>query len=369
MPHYRVAFFNLLREDLADKGITLRVAYGGIPPFAKGRGGEVQLEWATQLEERSLSIGSRSINWRKTSAQALSSDLLILEDGLRNVDTYSYLARRRGSKLNAFWGHGRTRDRSVTAIEARAKRKLVNRADWFFAYTAGVATDLTHDGFDRSRITVLNNTFDVESLITARTAVSTAEVESFRSLHGLTAGHTALFLGGISESKNIETLVAAARLVAARDPQFRVVVAGDGPLRGLIENAAQPNGPLVPVGNAFDDSLKATIGSACDLMIAPGLVGLVAVDSFALGLPMVATPEWPQAPEFEYLEHNRNCLLTSATATGFAQATLRLIEDVELRQELRTNCLAAAPEFRLSGMVDRFSAGVLAALAAARTGR
>jgi len=369
MPHYRVAFFNLLREDLADKGITLRVAYGGIPPFAKGRGGEVQLEWATQLEERSLSIGSRSINWRKTSAQALSSDLLILEDGLRNVDTYSYLARRRGSKLNAFWGHGRTRDRSVTAIEARAKRSLVNRADWFFAYTAGVATDLNHDGFDRSRITVLNNTFDVESLITARTAVSSAEVESFRSLHGLTAGHTALFLGGISESKNIETLVAAARLVAARDPQFRVVVAGDGPLRGLIENAAQPNGPLVPVGNAFDDSLKATIGSACDLMIAPGLVGLVAVDSFALGLPMVATPEWPQAPEFEYLEHNRNCLLTSATATGFAQATLRLIEDVELRQELRTNCLAAAPEFRLSGMVDRFSAGVLAALAAARTGR
>ena len=369
MPHYRVAFFNRLREALDRNGLTLALSYGGIPPFAKGRGGDHQLDWATQLDEHSVAAGSRTINWRTTAAAALSSDLLILEDGLRNIDTYAYLARRRGTKLNAFWGHGRTRDRSVTAIEARIKRSLVNRGDWFFAYTAGVAEDLVQDGFAPNRLTVLQNTFDVESLITARDSVSSAETESFRSAHGLTLGHTALFLGGISESKNIATLIEAARLVAVRDPEFRVVVAGDGPLRGLIEQAAQPNGPFVPVGNAFDDSLKATIGSACDLMIAPGLVGLVAVDSFALGLPIVATADWHQAPEFEYLEHDRNCLLTSATAPAFAEATVRLINDVELRDRLKSNCLAAAPDFAIGGMVERFSAGVLAALAAGRAGQ
>ena len=369
MPHYRVAFFDLLREDLERNGITLRVSYGGVPPFAKGRGGDDQLDWATQLEEHSVAVGGRTINWRKTSPEAIDSDLLILEDGLRNVDTYAYLARRRGSKLTAFWGHGRTRDRSVTEVEARIKRTLVNRGDWFFAYTAGVAADLASDGFDPYRITVLTNTFDVESLSAARDAVSPAEAETFRSAHGLTAGHTALFLGGVSESKNIATLVESARLVSARDPEFRVVVAGDGPLRGLIDQVAVPNGPFVPVGSAFDDRLKATIGSACELMISPGLVGLVAVDSFALGLPIVATSEWHQAPEFEYLEHNRNCLLTPATTTDFADSILRLINDSELRLRLRSNCLAEAAEYRLADMVERFSAGVLAALDAGSTGR
>jgi len=371
MPHYRVRFFELLRESLAVHGIELLVAHGSDPHFATGRGDSVELGWATRLREFHTTIAGRQVNLRAPWRPALSADLLILEDGLRNLDTYLYLIARkpRAGRQTAFWGHGRTMDRPATARERRLKERLVRAGDWWFAYTRGSADHLASLGLPAERITEVGNTIDCSALVEARSSVDRLTVSRLREEHGLAPGHTALFIGGLSEAKNLAMLVEAARVAAAADPSFRLLVVGDGPDRDVVERAARECPAIRLLGPVFDHGGKAVLAAASDLMVLPGLAGLAVVDAFALGLPPIAVSPWHHAPEFEYLEDGRNCLITAPDAESFAAAIGRLIGDPGLRERLEGECGADAGQFASEAMVGRFSDGVLAALDSAPASR
>jgi glycosyltransferase involved in cell wall biosynthesis len=293
-----------------------------------------------------------------------------MEDGLRNLDTYLYLAGRKALRRPvAFWGHGRTMDKTVGEREEAFKRGLLRTGDWWFAYTAGVAEYLSGLGIPAGRITSLQNTFATESLIAAREQLLPAEAQRRRSQLGLTEGHSCLFIGGLSETKNLDLLIEAGRIAAARDPLLRVVVAGDGPQRPRLEGIAQAEDWLRVVGPVFEDREKALLAAACDLMAVPGLVGLVAIDSFALGIPIVAIEPWNHAPEFEYLRSGENSLIAGARPNEYAEALLRLLGDRQMTQRLAQACRADSARYTLDSMVSNFTGGVLAALEAGRRKR
>lgn len=371
MPHYRVRFFELLRETLAGSGVELLVAHGSDPHFAQGRGDEAELGWATRLPEAHLSIRGSNVTLRRPWGPALSADLLIVEDGLRNVDTYAYLAARRlrRDRPTAFWGHGRTMDRPAGGRARRLKERLLRSGDWWFAYTAGSAAHLRSIGIPAERITDVGNTIDTASLREAAANPDVAAIDSLRSGHGLTAGHTALFIGGLSATKNIPALIESARAVADRDPLFRLLVAGDGPDRELVEHASRECAAIRPLGPVLDAPGKAALGAVSDFMVLPGLTGLAIVDAFALGLPPIAVSPWDHAPEFEYLDDGSDCLVVEPTSAALAEAIGTMIDDPTMRERLAAGCLRKADGFTVEAMVERFSSGVLAALAAGRAGR
>ena len=77
----------------------------------------------------------------------------------------------------------------------------------------------------------------------------------------------------------------------------------------MVEEKAAGSSWLRYVGRAGDGE-KRLLGATASLLMNPGRVGLVAVDSFALGLP-IATTEWQlHAPEFDYLVPDDNALIT-----------------------------------------------------------
>ena len=362
MPQYRLEFFERLRSSLAASGIDLDLAYGGIPAYAEGRGDERSLAWARQLAERRLGLAGRSLSFREIWKPALAADLLIVEDGLRNLDTWAYLLSRKARRRPiAFWGHGRTTDKTVTGPEAALKEFLVKRGDWSFAYTKGTAEHLAGLGIPRSRVTILDNTFDTEELAAAAGSIESAEVDRLIDELGLTRGHSALYLGGLSESKNLELLIESSRIVAATDPLFKAVIAGAGPDRHRLESLAS-GAPVVFAGPVFDSRSKAALASACDFMALPGLVGLAAVDSFVLGLPVVAVSPWTHCPEFEYLRPGANSLVVAPDPGVYARALLSLVEDRELLGRLREGCAEDSGRYPLDSMVASFSSGVLGAL-------
>lgn len=368
LPQYRIEFFERLRDSLDRAGVDLSLAHGANPPFARNRGDDRTVAWAERLVERELRLGPKTIVYRNTWEPAVDADLLILEDGLRNVDTYVYLARRTAArKPTAFWGHGRTMDKSVGKVEQGVKRVLLRRADWWFAYTRGVRDGMIDEGLPAERITAVQNTFDTTALAEGRSQVTDEMVADRRSDLDLTKGHTVLFIGGLGPSKNLDLLVEAGRILAAADPLFRVVIAGSGPERERLERIAVNEPFLRLVGSVFEPVDKAVLAAACDLLAVPGLVGLVAIDSFVLGIPIVTVSPWNHAPEFEYLRDGENCVIAAPEAASYAAAIRSTLADPALLASLSAECSQDSSGYTLEAMVDNFAAGVCSALGLSRS--
>ncbi len=115
------------------------------------------------------------------------------------------------------------------------------------------------------------------------------------------------------------------------------------------------------VGRATGARL-AELAATAELVLAPGAIGLVAVDSFALRTPIVTT-NWPfHRPEAEYLVDGVNARITPNDVQGYADAVRRLLSADDEMEELRRGCAASSLRYTLEEMVSRFAGGVLEAL-------
>jgi glycosyltransferase involved in cell wall biosynthesis len=186
-----------------------------------------------------------------------------------------------------------------------------------------------------------------------------AAVAALRERHRLQPGRTALYVGGLDAPKRIPFLLQCARRVAAGLPGFKLLVAGDGVDRPLVEAVAgAPDSPVVALGHRAGQDV-ALLGAVSDVMLMPGRVGLCAVDSFALRTPIVTT-DWPwHAPEFEYLEHGRNAVVSRDDPQAYAVAVQQVLNDRSHLESLREACRKDAADYTADGMAERFCGGLL----------
>ncbi|MGW6097122.1 glycosyltransferase family 4 protein [Streptomyces sp. NPDC055157] len=376
LPSYRTRFFDRAQECLDARGVTLEVVHGPPPPGQDARRDAASCSCATEVPTtRLLTMGGTSVAWHRVGRRVASADAVVLEQALHSLEAFPLALRqrmaRRGRRLPAvaFWGHGRTYTRPVNSLEAHLKDALTKQGNWFFAYTEGGADHLARRGFPRSRITVVRNSVDTRALTQARDRACRpgteehGQAEALRERHGLTPHRTALFLGGLDAPKRIPFLLDCAMRIARELPGFRLLVAGEGMDRDLVDAAAnRPGSPVVPLGRVTG-ARTAALGAVSDVMLMPGRVGLCAVDSFALRTPIVAT-NWPwHAPEFEYLSHGHNALVVPDGPGAYSAAVVGLLRDGDRLASLRTACAQSAPEYTIEGMAGRFCDGVMGLLA------
>lgn len=361
LPQYRREFYERLHSLGMERGVQFDVYYGAAPPEWKARGDTISSPIATELPTRFFTVGRRSFIWKNTRSLfqgPRAYDLVIAEQAIRNLETYSILLFRRIPV--AFWGHGRTYTIKVSRLQERIKEALTRRVVWFFGYTdAGVESVVSH-GFPAGRTTVLRNTIDTSALMNAMAAVTSEARDDFVQKHDLTT-KTALYIGGLDEMKRIPFLLEAARRAHELEPDFRLVVAGKGTDQDAVIHAADESSFITYVGSVFGED-KALVLSACQVIANPGRVGLSAVDSFAAGIPIVTT-DWPlHAPEFEYLQNGRNSEITEDTIAAYVDGLLGVISDPAKLERLVQNCKADSLLYTLDGMVERFMYGVESAL-------
>lgn len=358
LPHYRIEFFQRLSADLWDRGIELVVAHGDPHGDQAVRADKTSLEGAVHLRQHTVRLGSRTLVCRSLDGLAQRSDALVLEQALHNLESYPLLFSPRRSRPVAMWGHTYTCLRTGSRPQKAATAAVTRRARWFFAYTPTGAAHLASVGFPSERITTVYNSVDTLALKAARQKVGEEGVRAFRDRYRLAAGRTAVYLGGLDTPKRTAFLLSAAALVAQRLPGFRLLVAGDGAQRHLVEEAAVRNEEIVYLGNVFRDHERALIGAAGDVMMAPGAVGLCAVVSFAIKTPIITVP-WPShGPEFEYLQHGRNALFSSNDVDSFAQTVAETLCDTELLNRLTKGCEEDAEIYTLANSTARFANGV-----------
>jgi len=362
LPHYRVPLFERMHASLAAADIRLRLLHGeGTRSEASKKDGG-SLSWAEPLATRYLANGR--ICWQPFMSRAAGSDLVIVTQENKLVNNLFALANPWRPEALAFWGHGRNMQaQRPTGLLERFKRWTTGRVDWWFAYTEMSSAFVHEDGFPTERITVLNNSIDTGELRRAIVEARLTPREALRAKLGLDQGPLAVFLGSLYPDKRLSFLVDAARAIHAQMPGFVLAIAGDGPDRALIEQAAQTSSFIRYLGSVRG-ARKAELLACADLILNPGLVGLGILDAFVAGAPLLTTDCRLHSPEVAYLENGRNGLMTADSLPDYVQATLAVLRDPAELQRLQAGALAAGQHYSIERMSERFCDGIVACLAA-----
>jgi glycosyltransferase involved in cell wall biosynthesis len=366
LPAYRRDFYSALRTGLAGEGIQMDLAYGDPIGQDRWKSDSIELPWAINRPNRSVTFMGRHLVWQPVWDLAKAADLVIVEQASKLLVNYGLLLRQRlrGRPKVALWGHGANLQiHTASALSEAMKRRYSRLPHWWFAYTEGSRDRVARLGFPMERITVVQNAIDTRALVQAVEEVQAADLDDFRSQHGCSEGSTALFVGGLYQEKRLEFLFDAAVKIRERRPGFVLLVGGDGPMREMVENAADKHQFIRYLGR-LDGAQRHLALRAADVVLMPGLVGLAILDAFAAEAPLITTAIDFHSPEIEYLESGVNglCVQDRGDPEAYAAVVADLLADVDRLSFLRTGCRTSASQLTNEAMVANFQEGILRAL-------
>ena len=222
-----------------------------------------------------------------------------------NEDYYSRIAASRGGRF------------LFRLAYSHAARVLV--------LASSFARKLDNLGLDPARVRVITTMFEGASLRQAQRTRRDTEVRI-------------LFLARFVAEKGIYQLLEAFREVAARHPQARLVMAGDGPERQRAETWSATNGlaDRIRFPGYIEGAEKARLLLDSDIFALPSYHGegcpVALLEAMGAGLPVVVTPVGG-IPDI-VRDGENGIVLESADTQLILQALLRLIQDGELREAM-----------------------------------
>jgi glycosyltransferase involved in cell wall biosynthesis len=302
------------------------------------------------------------ICWQRFGPAVSGADLVVVTQELKLLYNLVPMFCSRPYRL-AFWGHGRNfqAKKPLTLVEA-AKRLLVTRVDWWFAYTELTERVVQEAGFPRDRITCLNNCIDTDAFRQQLQGVSPQTLGQLRESLGIRwDSRVALYCGSLYPEKRIPLLLDAALEIRKRLGDFHLVVIGAGSEAAQVQAASQRHPWIHRVGVQHGES-KAAYFAVADVLLNPGAMGLTVLDAFCAGLPVVTTGSALHGPEIAYLEPGRNGVVAPDTPREFADAVVDVLSSEQVLFKLAGSARDSATRFSLSAMVDRFSAGIMSCL-------
>lgn len=366
---YRVPFFEMLRTVLAQDGIELQLLVGEPDEGERSKADSALIPWAKTVPTHRLRAAGRSLVWQPCLGPIGGSDLVIVEQASRQLLNYILLAwRALGGPNVAYWGHGRNLAiGSSSAAGEWLKLRTSTRARWWFAYNDFSARIVSDMGFPPSRITSVMNTVVSFQSSTEDVASSDQRAIQVLAAAGVTSDNVGVFIGSLYSNKRLDFLLAAAEQVRQQVPDFQLLVVGAGPDTAIVEAASRLHDWVVFAGRKTGQELSVLARSAKVLLV-PSFVGLVAIDSFALGIPIVTLKRAEHPPEFDYLVHGENACLVDAAADGegvthYATAIVSLLRDPETLARLREGCMKSSRVYTMENMVSRFAEGIRRAIA------
>jgi glycosyltransferase involved in cell wall biosynthesis len=361
VPQYRVPFFRRLIELGVENGIDIQVAAGIANRNQHQRQDSMPAEFTIPISQREIRVADTRLVFRRIAPVISAANLVIMEQARRNIDAYWLLLSPWQRRKICLWGHGRDFVSSPSWFKRRTMSKLTRAADWFFAYTEGSRDSVVSNGYPLAKTTVVQNSIDTTDLEHDLSLISPVQVKDYRRERQL-GDLTAIFVGGLDDSKRLPFLFAACRYAFQMNDSFRLLVVGSGPLRESVERLSETEPWLRYLGPLFGAE-KALAIAAAELICMPGRVGLVAVDSFAAGRPIITTP-WPwHGPEFEYLEDGKTCVVSVGGEQSYAKDVMRLLTDEQKLRTMQEACRSARAKFTIEEMAARFFEGIQQALA------
>jgi len=355
IPEYRVPLFELVRELLASDRIDFIVAAGCNNRQGRVRGDASWVSGATPTKGFEVHLQGGPIVTFQSAGKALrETSLLILPFAGSALHNYP-LALRYPFLL---WGHGPDNyTGSQYWLDTVLETWLLRRSRGFLAYTPRGAKAVVSAGMSPSSVHTLFNTIDTRDFVSAKNQLGQQAIIEFRKKYELT-DHTVAFIGALDDMKRLDVALRSMDQLRGILPDLRFMIAGDGPLRSQVENYAANRDWCSYIGRAlpFD---KALLASSIRLLLNPGAVGLVAVDSLIMGTP-IATLKGKHGPEIDYLDES-DCLFSEDEAHYVADVHALLLDEGR-RSAMASKCLAESSKFKIELMAERFADAVRSGL-------
>ncbi len=163
-----------------------------------------------------------------------------------------------------------------------------------------------------------------------------------------------VYVGRISQEKNLEMLADAMRRVFAEEPDVYLAMVGDGPRKAEIQQMFLRKGlkdRVIWTGLVPREELP-IIYSAADLFVFPSVTetqGLVTIEAMLCGTPVVGVNKMGTA---EIMEGDTGGLLAEDDARDFARQIHKLLGDPSLRAEKAAQALEHAQRWTIGHLCD-----------------
>ena len=361
MKQYRVPFFVKLYDQLRADGIELRVAYSQAPRSERAKRDTSELPDSFGVRVNGYWSSGERFLFQPLLGEVLRAELIIVEHANKHLINHLLLLLRvAGQKRLGFWGLGANKQASRSRFSEFYKRMTVGRADLYFAYTAGVAQEVAEWGVSKERIVSVQNAVDTRGLQTHLRSITDSELEDLRVRYEIMPGAAVgLFCGMLDPVKSIPFLIDCCRIVKQRlQRPFHLILIGGGNDQDTIRSLIRDLPWVHAVGPKFGRE-KAALFKLAELFLLPGRVGLVILDSFAAGLPLMTVQIPIHGPEVEYLQNGVNGFMAPRNVEAYASSVLRVLSDPDLLLRLRHEAFRSAEEYTVDAMVERFHEGVM----------
>jgi glycosyltransferase involved in cell wall biosynthesis len=365
LTHYRQSFHEQVRARLARHDVHYDVVYSNPFGAEAKKGDTIDIDWAHCISARAFGRGKR-ILLQLPLRQIKGASLVII--GQENRLLLNYLLQMTPSFLRpkvAFWGHGRNfQSRNPDGRAERWKRFWATKVDWWFAYTNETRRHVEALGFPSTQITVFNNAVDTDEVSGLAATITPQRLAMRRAELGIEGKNVGVFVGGLYPDKRLAFLVDAAERIRLQVPDFTLIVVGGGEQTSLMRDLATARPWIKMLGARFGAD-KVELMLLGRLFLMPGLVGLGVVDAGAAGLPTVTTAFPYHSPEIAYVEHDVNGVIVPQwdDPQKYADAVTELLRSPDRLALMSTAAVRMAQALTIEAMADRFTFGVLAALA------
>lgn len=365
LPHYRVSFYEALSQSLKKRGIDFLLIYGKYHGDDHSLEGEVlERPWMQLVDAHDFRIGNVHFCYQKCFKFLKGADLIIMLQWSSLLINYYLIFLRFFGLLKAklaFWGHGQNKQIKKNNWRNIFKRFFINQVDWWFVYTQGVKSIVRKNGFSEEKITVVQNAIDTKEMANIKEEITRDEIEAAKEFLGIKNGLVAVYCGKMYEEKRIPFLIQVCSKVRDEVPDFRMIFIGGGEFKEMVSNLAMSEDWVYCI-DAVAGKEKLIYFSFSDLLLMPGVVGLVVLDSFVTQTPIVTTNFEFHSPEIEYIKNGENGIITENTVEAYADKVIYLLKNRTEIEKLKKGCEVSSKEYTLDKMVENFTLGIVKGL-------
>jgi glycosyltransferase involved in cell wall biosynthesis/2-polyprenyl-3-methyl-5-hydroxy-6-metoxy-1,4-benzoquinol methylase len=246
----------------------------------------------------------------------------IITPGARPVIVHTY----HGHVLTGYFG------RALNAVFRFTERILAMKSDRLIGVSDATVKELVGLRVARAcKFRTIPIGLDLERLL----EVKQSDGDAFRVEVGAGPEDVlAVFVGRLVPIKRVDILIEAVALASAREPRLRVVIVGDGELRGALECRAARLGldETVRFIGFREDLPSIAAGSDVAVLSSDNEGTPVAlIEAAAAGLPAVATAAGGVA---DIVTGSTGILVAPGDVRAFADALLRLASDRDARERM-----------------------------------
>lgn len=350
LPSYRADFFDLLASSCTG-GLSV---FAGLPRSQEAVETARSLKTAQYVQAGNIHLlsGPAYFCWQtglRGWLEQWNPEVLIMEANPRYLSSPAaerWMHTRRRPVIG--WGLGAPAMKGTLArFQEAARSRFLCRFDGLITYSRQGAEEYAAAGFPAERIFI------------ARNAAARKPVSPAPQRNNLLPEQKPMvvYVGRLQARKRIDLLLQAC---AALPVPPRLVIVGDGPVRGELETLAKNVFPTAEFPGALRGEALAPVLTAADLFVLPGTGGLAVQEAMSYALPvMVAEGDGTQS---DLVRPENGWTLPPGDGAALAAAMQTALADISrLRQMGAESYRIVSEEINLETMVASFSDAIRAA--------